>query len=62
MNKISINELKKLITETDYSHLDRIDPTNYKSYTANVARNIRKDLKKHFPNIKFSVRSELITP
>lgn len=49
-------EVSHLQTLPDYSHLDKISG-NHAGGTA-VAKNMRKQLKKHFPGFKFSVTSD----
>ena len=46
-------EIERLKNAVEFQHLEQIG--EYQP-TASVAKNIRRDLKKHFPKIKFSVR------
>ncbi|CAH7262363.1 hypothetical protein VCHA53O466_320015 [Vibrio chagasii] len=50
---MSIESVK---TKPEFSHLTELE--NRYAGAASVAKNIRKDLKKHFPTTKFSVRKD----
>lgn len=53
-------EIARIRFRDDNPHLTPIEPGEYAGTTF-VARNVRADLKKHFPGIKFSVKSDRST-
>ena len=59
MTNINLNNFKKAIFESneDYNHLISIGEDEYVTAVF-TAKNIRRDLKKHFPGFKFRVRSD----
>jgi len=53
--RVAAERLREKLLE-EYSYLERVPQNDYKAARKITGDNIRKELKKHFPNVKFSVR------